>query len=218
MVHPLAPMLDGAAHGRFPAADGAVHSLPALPHGIDALIGFTGTFVLTGGLDQAELDARVPRFEFGLAMAPAFLTWVAGNLDARIVGQDIVFVTRSPGEPAPRVDSVELVEAADCDHPRVGEAREQRRDLRVYQTVDGAGVVVLGRGITNRWEVAYEVDPAARDAGLGRALVLSAVRTLPHGTPVWAQVAPGNAASVRSVLAAGFRPVAAEILFPRNGR
>jgi hypothetical protein len=218
MVHPLASMLDGVARGRFPHADGAVHSLPALPHHVDALIAFTGTFVLTGGFDQAEIDARVPRDEFRIPMSPPFLTWVAERLDAHLDGQDSVFVTRSPGEPAARVDSVELVEAPTCEHPRVVEARSRRRDLRVYETTDGAGVVVLGRGITNRWEVAYEVDAAARDANLGRALVLSAVRTLPHGTPVWAQVAPANAASVRSVLAAGFRPVGAEILFVHDAR
>jgi hypothetical protein len=35
---------------------------------------------------------------------------------------------------------------------------------------------------------------------------------LPAGEQVWAQVAPGNAASVRAALAAGFRPVGAEVL------
>jgi hypothetical protein len=212
VVHPLAPLLDRAAHGAFPPIDGIVHSMPALPHGIDALVALTGTFALTGGLDQGEVDARVPHGEFRIPTSVAFLQWVTDALGVRVGTQDMVFVTRSPGEPPEPVPSVELVESPDCDHPRVGEARRHRRTLRVYETVDGSGVVVLGRGLTNRWEVAYEVDPAARDAGLGRALVLSAVRTLPHDTPVWAQVAPGNAASVRGVLAAGFRPVGAEIL------
>ena len=38
--------------------------------------------------------------------------------------------------------------------------------------------------------------------------------TVPEGTPLWAQIAPGNAASVRAFLAAGFRPVGAEALLP----
>lgn len=218
MVHPLAPLLDGVAHGCFPDPDGSVHALPALPHGIDALVAFTGTFVLTGGLPQDDVDQQVPRGEFRVPMSVPFLSWVGETLGAHAGTQDIVFVTRSPGEPADRIHSVELVERSDSEHSRVGEARRHRRGLRVYETEDGRGVVVLGRGLTNRWEVAYEIDPGARDAGLGRALLLSAVRTLPHGTPVWAQVAPGNAASVRSVLAAGFRPVAAEILFVRDDR
>ena len=80
----------------------------------------------------------------------------------------------------------------------------------------GKVVVVLGRGITRRWEIAYEVDADARNAGVGRALATSALRLLPKGTPVWAQVAPGNTASVRAMIGAGFKPVGAEILFVRE--
>jgi len=34
---------------------------------------------------------------------------------------------------------------------------------------------------------------------------------VPGGEPLWAQVAPANAASVRAFLAAGFTPVGAEV-------
>jgi RimJ/RimL family protein N-acetyltransferase len=33
---------------------------------------------------------------------------------------------------------------------------------------------------------------------------------VPDGAPLWAQISPANAASVRAFLAAGFRPVGAE--------
>jgi hypothetical protein len=33
---------------------------------------------------------------------------------------------------------------------------------------------------------------------------------------IWARVAPANAASVRAILAAGYRPIGAEVLFPRQ--
>jgi len=36
------------------------------------------------------------------------------------------------------------------------------------------------------------------------------------GEPLFAQVAPGNAASLRAFLAAGFVPIGAEVLFPRG--
>ncbi|NGN62857.1 GNAT family N-acetyltransferase, partial [Streptomyces sp. A7024] len=49
-------------------------------------------------------------------------------------------------------------------------------------------------------------------AGLGRRLAAAARRLVPDGAPLWAQIAPGNAASVRAFLAAGFRPVGAEAL------
>jgi hypothetical protein len=37
----------------------------------------------------------------------------------------------------------------------------------------------------------------------------------PPGEPLFAQVAPGNAAPMRVVGAAGFRPIGAEVLFHR---
>jgi hypothetical protein len=35
---------------------------------------------------------------------------------------------------------------------------------------------------------------------------------VPEERPLWAQIAPGNAASVRAFLAAGYEPVGAEAL------
>ena len=72
---------------------------------------------------------------------------------------------------------------------------------------------MVGRGLCGRWEVGYEVEPDHRDGGLGRRLVAAARGLVPAGEALWAQVAPGNAASMRSTLAAGFVPVAAEVLF-----
>lgn len=51
---------------------------------------------------------------------------------------------------------------------------------------------------------------------LARALVASALHLLPAGTPVYAQVATGNVASLRALIAGGLRPVCAEVLFPRD--
>ena len=48
--------------------------------------------------------------------------------------------------------------------------------------------------------------------GLAARLATAARHLAPEGTDLWAQVAPGNAASVRAFLAAGFVPVGAEIL------
>jgi len=213
MVHPLAVLLDEAAHGRFPEPDGSLRVLPPLPGGLDALVSFTGTFALAGALSQAEVDARVPRGDFGVPMSAAFVEWVAGRLGARAATHDAVLVAVSAGGPRP-----DLVEVAARDHPRVRRALRHRRDVRAYETEDRSGVVVLGRGITGRWEIGFEVAEPARGGGLGRALAASGVRLLPEGTPVWAQVAPGNAASLRAVIGAGFRPVGAEVLFVREPR
>jgi RimJ/RimL family protein N-acetyltransferase len=211
MVHPLAVLLDDAAHGRFPPPDGAVRVLPQLAGGLDALVSFTGTFALAGALTQAEVDARVPRGDFSIPMSAGFVSWIAERLGARAATHDAVLVAVSPGGPP-----TDLVEVVESDHPGGQRALRYRRDVRMYESADGSGVVVLGRGITGRWEIAFEVDAAARGSGRGRALAAAGVSLLPEGTPVWAQVAPGNAASLRAVLGAGFRPVGAEILFVRE--
>jgi GNAT superfamily N-acetyltransferase len=71
---------------------------------------------------------------------------------------------------------------------------------------------VLGRGVAGRWETAIEVDPQYRGGGLGSRLASAARHLVPDGAPVWAQIAPGNAASVRAFLRAEFRPIGAEAL------
>ena len=52
-------------------------------------------------------------------------------------------------------------------------------------------------------ELSVELEPSARGQGRGVALVRAAVAAAPEGL-VLAAVAPGNAASLRAFLAAGF--------------
>jgi GNAT superfamily N-acetyltransferase len=115
--------------------------------------------------------------------------------------------------PAPPADvAVELV-PAEVDHPRVRRALAHRTDVRVWSTPDGRALLTLGRGVAGRWETSMEVDPAARGRGLGTAMAAAAPALVPDGGPLWAQVAPANTASLRAFLAAGWRPVGAEVLF-----
>lgn len=55
-----------------------------------------------------------------------------------------------------------------------------------------------------------EVAEEVRHRGLGRALATAARHLADE--PVWAQVALGNARSLRAFQAAGYRPVGAEAL------
>jgi RimJ/RimL family protein N-acetyltransferase len=105
-----------------------------------------------------------------------------------------------------------LTPARPSGHPRVVRALRHRDGVRVWET-PGA-IVSIGRGVAGRWEVALEVEPGYRGKGLGRELAAAARHLVPEGTPLWAQIAPGNAASVRAFLAAGFRPVGAEAMLP----
>jgi RimJ/RimL family protein N-acetyltransferase len=112
------------------------------------------------------------------------------------------------------LELTELTAAGDAMHPRIARALHYRDDVRAWQTP--GGVVLLGRGVAGRYEVAIEVDPDCRGRGLGAQLATAARHLVPAGHALWAQIAPANAASVRAFLAAGFRPVGAEALLSRD--
>ncbi len=208
-AHPLARLLDDAARGRFPPADGRIDVLPSPGPPCDALVAFTGHFVLAAEVDAAEVAARVPPGEFSVPFAPATLTWLSERLGLAPATHDALLVATGRGEGPPdwlrRDDGFE--------HPRVERASRYRTIDSVWVADDGAAVLALGRGLCGRWEVGYEVAPERRNDGLGRKLVAAARGLVPAGEPLWAQVAPGNAASMRSTFAAGFVPVGAEVLF-----
>ena len=113
-------------------------------------------------------------------------------------------------QPSPREAGVLAFTAHSAGHPRVARALRYRDHVRIWE-VPG-GIVMLGRGVAGRWEVAMEVDPDHRGRGLGRELAAAARHLVPDGSPLWAQITPGNAASVRAFLAAGYQPVGSEVL------
>ena len=78
---------------------------------------------------------------------------------------------------------------------------------------DEQGLVTLGTGLVGRLELSVELlATATPGTGAGRRLIEAGLGWVPAGAPVWAQVAPGNAASVRAFLHAGFVPIGAEVL------
>ncbi|MGW1607695.1 N-acetyltransferase family protein [Streptomyces eurythermus] len=203
----LRGILDAAAAGRFPPADGATRVLPQ-PSPRDAgVLSFTAHTVVFTDEDPEwvyETLRAVDSDPLAASMSPRFLTALlertgrtAETIDAVLVGDPL------PGEP-----SCALREIDDPAHPRIAYARRRRDGVRAW-AADG-GVLALGRGVAGRLEVSVEVDAGARHRGLGRQLV-TAARQL-AGEPLWAQVAPGNARALRVFQAAGYRPVGAELL------
>jgi len=211
-AHPLRVMLDAAARRRFPPDDGVIEVLPSPPGRADAMVGFTAHFVLAAPIDPADVAARVPPGDFSVPMSSAFLMWIAERLGSKPTTFDSLLCALGTGAGAPPW----LHEIDALDHPRVARASRYRSDMQIFATDDERSVLVIGRGICGRWEIGYEVADDARGEGLGRRIVAASRALIPAGEPVWAQVAPGNAASLRSTVAGGFVPVAAEVLFPRT--
>lgn len=210
-AHPLRVMLDDAAAGRFPPADGLVEVVPSPGGRADAIVGLTGHYMLAADIDPEEFAARVPPGDLSLPMAPATLLWIAERLGSKATTYDALLCCMGTGNGVPPW----LREVDGHDHPRVEEAARYRQDMRVFVSDDDAAVLVLGRGVCGRWDFGFEVAPEAQGRGLGRRVVRAALDVVPAGEPLWAQVVPGNAASLRAVAAAGFVAIGAEVLFPR---
>ncbi|TFV64516.1 N-acetyltransferase [Geodermatophilus sp. DF01-2] len=212
--HPLAALLTEAAEGRFPPADGAWRRVPPWRPGLEAVVAFTGHAVLAVADDVT--DARLHELGvhgLGGAQDPRVVTALAGP-DGWIDSLDALLVARGRGGASPLVERPDL-----HGHPRASFAAAVRGNLRVLGFPDPArsAVAVLGTGVGGLTELSVELEPERRSRGAGAALVRAALEQVPAGEPVVAAVAPGNAASLRAVLAAGFVPVGSSQLFRRAG-
>ena len=200
----LAVVLDEVAQGRFPTADGRVTIVPAPSQRDAGVLGFTAHAVIFIDADPGWVASQLPDGDLAGPLSPAFLQALCEHTGRQAHTIDILCL--APALPGP--PPITLTSDPDADHPRLARALRYRDTVRAWHA-DG-GIVTIGRGIAGRWEVSIEVDPSRRGAGVGRALAAAARHLLPAGTPLWAQVAPANVASVRAFLAAGFQPAGAE--------
>jgi GNAT superfamily N-acetyltransferase len=208
MAEQLADLLDAAARGVFPAPDGRVEVVPSPPGLSDAVIAFTAHTVVAADVDADHVAAQLPAENLSAPLQPPFLSWLAGQLGSEAGSLDVLLVAGRAEAP-----QIELEELDDADHARLRRAHRYRSEVRVHAPASGGALVIVGRGLAGRYEVSIEVDPDRQGQGLGRSLAQAARALVPEEHPLFAQVAPGNAASLRAFLAAGYRPIGAEVLF-----
>lgn len=215
--HPLAVLITAAAAGRFPAADGGWQRVPPWHPDLEAVLAFTGHAVfavrpdITGRLlDSLGADG------FGGAHDPRLIAALAGSA-GWIDSLDLLLAARGtggPGGPPALVDRPDL-----AGHPRAELAASLREQPRIlgYQDPRRSALAVVSRGIAGLSELSFELEPGHRGRGGGAQLIGDALSTVPAGQLTVAAAAPGNAASVRSLLAAGFTPLGSLQLFRRAG-
>jgi GNAT superfamily N-acetyltransferase len=214
--HPLAAMLVDAVDGRPPSADGGWRRVPPWRPGIGAVAAFTGHAVVA--LDESVSDVELSWLDldgYGRAHDPRVLIALA-KTDGWIDCLDQLFLTRVDGS-----HDTTLVPRPDlADHPRVAYAEERRDKVRIFGRADrdSRTVVTIGAGTAGLQEVSFELDVRERGRGLGVRLVEEALALAPAGEVVVVAAAPGNAASVRSILRAGLLPVGSVQLFQRPGQ
>ncbi len=199
MTHLLGRVLNDAAHGRFPEPDGTVEVLPPWRPGIEGVVALTGRAYVATELRAEDVLAQ-GLDGYGSALDPGFIGWLAGP-GGWCDCLDVLVVALGTGAgDLPRRDDLD-------DHRRARHARQVRSDVVVHG--DDRGVVTLGVGVGGLAEIGVEVPVDARTQGIGRSLVAAARGLIAAGEPVLGAVAPGNAASLRAFLAAGFAPVGA---------
>jgi hypothetical protein len=207
----LRPILLDAAEDRYPLDDGLVTVVPPdRTTGLHAVVSFTGHAVIATDRSLDEVQGAGADGLAG-ALAPDLLRWLAGP-DGWIGVIDVVLVARGAGtggtplRPTDRYD----------DHPRVHYARTTRTDVLVLG--DDRGLVTLGRGLGGRTELGFElVGASSHGTGLGRSLLTDLLAETPTGEVVFASCAPGNARSLRALLAVGFTPIGGEVLIRPEG-
>src|SRR3954452_20841179 len=189
--HPLGRVLRGAARGLFPRVDGVAEFLPPDAAGTRAVVSFTGHAYLLTEL-AAEALADLAPDGYGAATHPDVLLRIAGG--GAVGSLDVVLVRSGAG------GSTRLGERTDLEHhPRVERARHHRRHVRVLG--DERGFVTVGRGLVDRIELSVELLDHAHGLGAGRELIAAGLSAIERNEFVFAQVAPGNAASLRAFLA-----------------
>lgn len=207
----LADILRAVENGVFPASDLSATVVPAPSDRYSCVLAFTGHIVIAADVDPAWIADQLPPGDLSAPLNPPFLSTLEAKTGRRVNAIDLMLL--APATAAP--DQVGLKEVTDREHPRVRRALRYRDDVRVYADPDG-GLVLIGRGLAGRQECAVEVPEQYRNVGAGRRLAAAARSLVPPGTHLWAQVTPGNAASLRAFLAAGFRPVGSEALLVRD--
>ena len=206
-MHRLAAALRAAARGEFPEADEAIEVLPPPPGRAMAVIAFTAHYLIATSASGAWVQAVLAADRLLDPMSPRFLTALGDELGRRDDGIDLLLAAPGLGGRST------LREVGAAEHPRVSRARAHRDHVRVYTDPTGAATVILGRGLADRTEVAIEITPNRRNQGVARQTLTEARRLVDAEQMLFAQAAPGNAASIRTFLTAGFRPIGSEVLF-----
>jgi hypothetical protein len=179
------------------------------------VVAFTAHNVIAADVDHHELLRSLPSQDPGAPMSAEFLSWLASRLGTHAGMVDLVMAAPVPH---PDEELPELITRDDLlDHPRLARSRRYRTELRCYSDVDDRALIVVGRGLAERQEMGIEVKQRFRGTGLGSILARATPRVASSDEPLFAQISPGNVASVRAFLAAGYRPVCAEVLFLRAG-
>ncbi len=210
-MHRLTELFDRLSRDIFPPRDDGIEVVGPPPGVAEVVMAFTNHNVIATSLEEGAVRTQLDPEDLKGPLRPAFLNWMREQLDARPTSVDIVLYAKGRGVGSDAVEPRDDL----YDHARVIRASRYRTDIELYGDPVSSSVLVMGKGVADRREIAVEVPASQRKASTGRRLVQAALDVTPRGVPVFAQVASGNAASLRAFYNSGFRPLGAEALFTR---
>jgi hypothetical protein len=211
-THPLGEVIMAAAGGQFPPVDGDWERVQPWRPEVEAVVSFTGHAVFAVSAQVLDdLLISLGADGFGGAHDPRLIAALAGH-DGWIDSLDVLLATRGTTDAARMVRRPDL-----ATHPRAQLAAQLRDDVETfgYPQPERSALATLGRGVAGLLELSFEIEPERR-GGAGTSLVQDALSVVPAGQLVVTAVAPGNAASLRAVLRAGFTPLGSLQLFRRG--
>lgn len=172
------------------------------------VLGFSGHYVVAAAVEEAWVRSQLPAGDLIAPLGPEFLVALGARLGRHPDSLDLVLA-------ADGLDGLPslLAERNAGGHARAARAQAHREQVGVFGDARGDVVATLGRGLAGRLEVSLEVAVGARGGGLATEALLDLRRIAGPGEPLFGQTSPANTASVRTLLAAGFRPIGAEVLF-----
>jgi len=178
-THPLARIIETAAEGRYPVADGGWSRLPTWRSGLQAVIAFTGHAVFC--VEDDVSDARIRELSadgYGGATNAYLMTAIAGA-GGWVGSHDALMVARGTGPQNARAaepDTNALVLRPDlAGHSRVEYARRTRDELQVFGFPDKTREAVL------MWRVVSPACPSsATSSSRGAAAGVRAVPSPPQ--------------------------------------
>jgi hypothetical protein len=172
-----------------------------------AVLALTGRYFMATSAPEGWIRRQLPNGDLLAPLGSRFLSALADKLQMHDDGIDVVLAASGlPGTPA-------LQDTTAKEHPRVTRANAHRENVRVFTDLTGVVTIIRGRGLALRHEIAIEIEPGSRGQGLAARTLTEARRLITPDEVLFAQTAPGNAASLRALITAGFRPIGSEVLF-----
>lgn len=200
--------------GAWPPVDGGWTRVPPWHDGVCGVVAFSGHAAICPPDDftDEQLDALGAN-GFGGAHNPRLITAMAGP-NGWIDILDCVFAGAGTG-----AGSDLLVPRPDlAGHDRVVRAGWIRSDVKVFGLEEWDDVVVtIANGLGRLPEMSVELGGKARRIGLSDNVIRAALDLVPAGEPVLASVSPGNVASMRAFIRAGYEPVGSVQVFRPGG-